>query len=544
MIVAGSLLALLLMGLALDGFVNPVEGSSDDSSPDDEPGTNDLETPETGSGLTDLLDADAAAAAMDAAEEEETADEGDAPESARVEAAELEAAETEEAAADSDWTRAEPSEEDSAFVEISATTDIEGETVAYVEYFSTDTDTLVLEFDGSADEAPAIDVEHDPEEDATLVFANGLPVTLVDGTAPLTEDHVRVVMSEEDDTAATSPTATDETGERAQLPDVPQTLPLSETPSLSEGRDPGSDGPLIQVEDPSPRADEPSVVVTEPAIEDLLEANELDAILDQVTKDLTGLGGADEMLQARVDIDAAFGTGGDDALTGTLNNDALTGGDGAGTLFGDEGNDTLYAGDGNDELYGGSGADDLQGETGVDFLNGGEGHDTLDGGTDRDLLFGGEGDDILHGGGANDFLQGGLGYDTLNGGSGDDTLDGTFGDGSNDQDDADVLWGGSGDDHIILGQSDLAVGGAGSDTFTGGSYIESAEVAGRVADFDPTEDRIEVIFDPSVNPDPTLEVQDFADGSGANIILNGEIILSVEGAQGLDPNMIVLQSVA
>ncbi|UWQ95596.1 hypothetical protein K3728_18375 [Rhodobacteraceae bacterium M385] len=520
------------MGLALDGFVNPVEGNSDDTSPDDGADAGDMETPETGSGLTDLLDA----------EEEEISD--DAPESARAEAAELEAAETAEAAADSDWTRSEPPEEDSAFVEISATADVEGETVAYVEYFSTDTDTLVLEFDGTADEAPAIDVEHDTEEDATLVFANGLPVTLVDGTTPLTEDHVRVVMSEEGDTPATSPTATDETGERAQSPDVPQTLPLTETPSPSEGRDPGSDGPLIQVEDPLPRADEPSVVVTEPANEDLLEANELDTILDQITKDLTGIGGTNEMLQARVDIDAAFGTGGDDALTGTFNSDELSGGDGAGTLYGDEGNDTLYAGGGNDELYGGSGADDLQGETGVDFLNGGEGNDTLDGGSDRDLLFGGEGDDVLHGGGANDFLQGGMGYDTLNGGSGDDTLDGTFGDGSNDQDDADVLWGGSGDDHIILGQGDLAVGGAGSDTFTGGSYIESAEVAGRVADFDPSEDRIEVIFDPSVNPDPTLEVQDFADGSGANIILNGEIILSVEGAQGLDPNAIVLQSVA
>lgn len=537
MIVAGSLLALLLMGLALDGFVNPVEGSTDDSSPDEGIGVNDLETPETGTGLTDLLDADAAPINTD----EDDTSEGT---HAAAEAAELEAAETEEAAADSDWTQSEPTEDDSAFVEISATAEIEGETVAYVEYFSTDTDTLVLEFDGTADEAPAIEVEHDPEEDATLVLANGLPVTLVDGTTPLTEDHVRVVMSDEDNAPAPSPTAADETGERAQTPDVPQTLPLSETPTPAEGRDPGSDGPLIQIEDPLSRTDEPSVVVTEPANEDQPATDEIDSILDQVTKELTGLGGADEMLQARVEIDDAFGTGGDDAITGTFNNDALMGGDGAGTLFGDEGNDTLYAGGGNDELYGGSGADDLQGETGVDFLNGGEGNDTLDGGSDRDLLFGGEGDDFLHGGGANDFLQGGMGYDTLNGGSGDDTLDGTFGDGSNDQDDADVLWGGSGDDHIILGQGDLAVGGAGADTFTGGSYIESAEVAGRVADFDPSEDRIEVIFDPAVNPDPTLEVQDFADGSGANIILNGEIILSVEGAQGLDPNMIVLQSVA
>lgn len=96
----------------------------------------------------------------------------------------------------------------------------------------------------------------------------------------------------------------------------------------------------------------------------------------------------------------------------------------------------------------------------------------------------------------------------------------------------------------MIGHGDIATGGAGADVFTSGAYVETAEIAGTVNDFDPFQDRIEVIFDPDLTPNPMLEVQDFDDGSGADIILDGEVILSVIGAQGLDPNMIDLRAVA
>lgn len=608
MIVAGSILAMLLMGLAVDGFVNPADEENDDTSPELE-AEEDLSDPsDEGTGLTDLLSANDPApeplgySALDEIEPE-TQEEA--------------ALTAEEDHADDDWTLAEASRD---FVDVHAVTAIEsGEDIPYVEAFDTGTDTLVLEFEGTAADVPEIDVTYDSAEDAALVLANGLPVTLVEGASEMTTDHVRIVMSEED--ALTEPQvlpAEDEmpgeeetmrdpglngpqtlslpTGpepitepafDRDDLPRDPgnddaQTLPISDDiePTVAEDlstRDPGTDGPQTLAVDetltqPGPNVaeardlatDGPQTQITsqnialpvEETVEDTVTdvvdtitdgvpgSEAINAIMDQVTGEMYGIGGIDEMLDARTGMDDAFGTGGNDALTGTFNDDLLTGGPGQDALFGDEGDDTLQGGAGNDELHGDFGNDLLEGGSGVDFLDGGEGDDMLDGGGDRDLLFGGDGDDVLYGGAADDFLSGGMGSDMLDGGSGNDVLDGTFGTDGTDKDDGDVLWGGTGDDTLILGAGDVAHGGDGADTFVSGSYVENAEVAGRVEDFDPGEDRIEVIFDASQDPDPTLEVQDFADGSGADIILNGEVILSVAGAQGLDPNMIELRSIA
>ncbi|OAN75208.1 hypothetical protein A8B78_16765 [Jannaschia sp. EhC01] len=550
MIVAGSVLALLLMGLAVDGFVNPADEEADDTSPDIGNDGDMSDVSGDGDGLIDLLSAnDPPADASDPALSYTPLDAIDPDDDPLyLEALDIEGEDAEEAGADSAWADAEAAASPVDFLEINTFTTVEsGEDVAYVDGFDPATDTLVLEFDGLDADSPEIAVEYDPEEDANIVFANGLPVTMVEGAEGMTPDHVRIVMGgdESDLQPQEQPGAgktadlehggdltgplTQTLASEAEAADAegPATSPTSDT--LIDGRDTGTSEPLTQVTNLTPL---------------LPDDTTIDALLDQVTGTLTDVGGAEEMLDARAGIDDAFGTGGADAQTGSLNDEMITGGDGQDALFGGEGDDTLMAGAGNDEMHGDTGNDDLQGDAGVDFLDGGEGHDTLDGGGDRDLLFGGDGDDVLYGGAADDFLQGGMGADMLNGGSGNDTLDGVFGDGATDMDDADVLWGGDGDDHLIIGQGDTAHGGAGADTFTTGSYVENAEVAGHVTDFNPTEDRIEVIFDPQESPDPTLEVLDFADGSGADIILNGEVILSVAGAQGLDPNMIDLRAMA
>lgn len=564
MIVAGSVLALLLMGLAVDGFVNPVEDDADDLPSDDGGDNEQMNESGGGDGLTDMLfaDDDVSDDTSDAAQRSSSpldfviADE-DEEDVAPAE---------DESRADTDWATAANTQPDSDFVEIDAVTEIDGgDEVAYVDTFDTDTDSLVLEFDGTTAETPDIEIDHNQEDGGAVVLANGIPVTLVEGAEEMTPEHVRVIMGGDE---ASEPQVLPETLEGVAadpqiLPEVsqaggaadPQILPeVSQADELLLERGVADDGPLTL---PLPEDSEPVVseITNTPLIdpiEDVVEtisdgipdADVLNSILDQVAGGLTDMGGTDEMLDARTGMDDAFGTGGEDAQTGTFNDDMVTGGSGQDALFGDEGDDTLAADAGNDELHGDTGNDDLRGEAGIDFLDGGEGNDTLDGGGDRDLLFGGDGDDVLYGGGANDFLQGGAGADMLNGGSGNDVLDGVFSHGTSDQDDGDVLWGGDGDDTLIVGQNDVAHGGDGADTFISGSFIETAEVAGRVEDFDPGADRIEVIFDPAETPTPTLEVQDFADGSGADIILNGEVILSVAGAQGLDPNMIDLQAMA
>lgn len=58
--------------------------------------------------------------------------------------------------------------------------------------------------------------------------------------------------------------------------------------------------------------------------------------------------------------------------------------------------------------------------------------------------------------------------------------------------------------------------------------------------FDPEVDEIEILFDPVADAEPTVEVQDFADKSGAMILFNGRPVMVVNGAQGLRPEAVIL----
>lgn len=259
-------------------------------------------------------------------------------------------------------------------------------------------------------------------------------------------------------------------------------------------------------------------------------------------------GTGDDQLKGREAMIGLLGPEGQDAITGGIGDDEIHGSGDIDALFGNGGNDYLTGGDGPDELYGDAGNDTLSGGDASDFLVGGDGDDDLSGGTLSDMLFGGDGDDHLSGDDGDDILQGGFGVDTLDGGGGNDTLDGTFaaGDapfGPLDEDTGDLLLGGDGDDAVMVGALDQATGGAGADTFTSGSYIEHAELAGHVTDFDPSMDVIEVVYDPDQTPDPQISVEDFEDGTGAYILLDGEIILNVSGGQDIDPDLIQLREV-
>lgn len=290
---------------------------------------------------------------------------------------------------------------------------------------------------------------------------------------------------------------------------------------------------------------------TEPTTE--TEAETENTIVDPSPRDLpppdlSPVGSIQDMLGSRSDMASILGANNDDAYTGGPNDDAIGGTDGGDAIFGNEGNDTLDGGAGADELYGDLGDDSLLGGAGQDFLVGEDGDDTLMGGDEDDRIFGGDGNDQLAGDAGDDFLQGGFGADTLSGGACNDTLDGTYGERIGDgplvdTDQADQLFGGDGDDAILIGKGDIATGGEGRDSFiTGSDALTEADV-GHVSDFDPTQDVIEIMFDPDKTPNPLITVMDAADGSGANVYFNGGLILTLGGAQGLEASMIQLRPI-
>lgn len=145
--------------------------------------------------------------------------------------------------------------------------------------------------------------------------------------------------------------------------------------------------------------------------------------------------------------DAADGSS-NDVVYGYAGNDQINAGEGDDTVYGGDGNDQISgdsSGSGNDILFGEAGDDVLQAGGGVNDLYGGDGNDTLNASasTEANVLFGGAGDDQLIGG------------------SGDDRFYETTGN--------DVIYSGAGEDYIEAGSGDDYVrGDTGNDTIDGG----------------------------------------------------------------------------
>lgn len=87
----------------------------------------------------------------------------------------------------------------------------------------------------------------------------------------------------------------------------------------------------------------------------------------------------------------------------------------------------------------------VTGTAAAETIDGGVGNDVLNGGGGNDRLLGGSGNDILSGDAGDDWIEGGfgLGNDRLNGGAGNDVL-------IDRNNGSDQIFGGDGDDHIIL----------------------------------------------------------------------------------------------
>ena len=232
------------------------------------------------------------------------------------------------------------------------------------------------------------------------------------------------------------------------------------------------------------------------------------------------------------------GEAGDDVLNGRAGNDTLFGRDGEDVLQGEDGDDMLCSGDGDDIITGNVGRDLIEGQEGddwasgdygMDTVHGNEGNDTLVGGRGTDAMLGDEGDDLVFGG----ILEGApLNLEEMT-----QVRDGaTLADvnGSLDiRDDShgNTLRGGSGDDNLVLGSGDIAIGDDGEDTFH--VFSEQNEGYGDNAPliraFNAEEDAITVIVD-DVDADQDITV---TNENGDALVRMGDVILArVEGGAG------------
>lgn len=167
-------------------------------------------------------------------------------------------------------------------------------------------------------------------------------------------------------------------------------------------------------------------------------------------------------------------------------------------------------------------------------LPGSEGADVLTGAAGADLLSGGMGDDLTTGGEGADRLFGGAGDDTVSSG-----LLGAAGGSATAIDGVDSLWGGDGDDMLIFGRGDLAIGGAGADTFWLDATANSEVSAfATIDDYVRETDTIEIHYEPTFDEDgvevaPVISVLLGPNEAFAVIVFNGEPLAHVTGATTL-----------
>ncbi|WP_375281436.1 calcium-binding protein [Pseudooctadecabacter sp.] len=261
-----------------------------------------------------------------------------------------------------------------------------------------------------------------------------------------------------------------------------------------------------------------------------------------------------------------------DDIEGTSLGETITGSGGFDDIAAGGGDDVVFGGFGQDLIEGGAGDDILNGENWNDGLFGGAGDDDLYGGSSNDILVGGDGSDTLYGGSGNDDLIDSFGADTLYGGDGDDTLvasdiftrdltpqdysdlrDGALGrdedgeiifegfavEGAPDTASTDTLYGGAGDDTLLVGNNDVVFGGDGEDDFVVGDWVNVDGEGTVIRDFDTAEDVLIVALSDD-NADAEVDIIDR--GATMEVQINGQTVVRVEGTfdsvDGLDGSIL------
>lgn len=285
-----------------------------------------------------------------------------------------------------------------------------------------------------------------------------------------------------------------------------------------------------------------------------------------------GSSGGDVQDEPIPDDEPIEGTALADDINGTDRDDLITGFGGFDDISAGGGDDVVFGGFGQDLIEGDAGDDILNGENWNDGLFGGAGDDDLYGGSSNDILVGGEGNDTLNGGSGNDDLIDSSGADTLYGGDGDDTLvasdiftrdltaedftglrdgdlprdedgeiifEGYAIEGAPETASTDTLYGGAGDDTILVGNNDMVFGGEGEDDFVVGDWVNVDGVGTVIRDFDTAEDILIVALSDD-NADAELDIIDR--GDTMEVQINGQTVVRVEGTfdsvDGLDGSIL------
>ena len=279
--------------------------------------------------------------------------------------------------------------------------------------------------------------------------------------------------------------------------------------------------------------DDDSTAATGPEPEPEPEPTEGDDIL-------VGTDGADTLSGGAGNDDISGGAGNDD-LSGGTGSDTMDGGGGWDVVMGDGGNDLADGGSGDDAVTGGKGNDTVSGQAGHDWVDGGNGDDVVTGNSGDDAVIGGTGEDELEGGEGDDLLVGGklfsrdLTMEELSAmrdiaaADGDADLPDGVGYAVTDDGDADTISGANGDDTLILGDGDSALGGDGEDLFylLGGVYVDPAQLM----DFDAADDTLTYVHDAGT-PQPTLALTDNGDGT-QTLTADGNPVAVLNTAAGL-----------
>ncbi|GGX61365.1 hypothetical protein GCM10007385_33070 [Tateyamaria omphalii] len=296
------------------------------------------------------------------------------------------------------------------------------------------------------------------------------------------------------------------------------------------------------------------------------DTNEADAVAEPEGVEVAGTEDG-ETIDGTEGTDLLIGGEGEDTISGADSSDTIEGGVGNDLIEGDAGDDRLLGQADDDVIVGGAGDDTIAGGQGDDFAQGRGGDDRLTGSLGRDWLEGGDGSDTALAGFGEDTLVGGAGADSLEGGGGNDLImggdlslidlspsdlaglrDGTLSfvqaaglggiddnilEEPNAEDNAaDTLSGGDGNDALLLGSGDIATGGAGEDEF--GIFADALsgdQGPSTITDYVPGEDFIFVLADPEAPVAANISV--LTAGDDAIVALNGQPVTVVSGAAGL-----------
>ncbi len=186
------------------------------------------------------------------------------------------------------------------------------------------------------------------------------------------------------------------------------------------------------------------------------------------------------------------------------------------------GDDAVFAARGDDEISTGAGDDYISLRTTYPFAAEGSlgwGNNSVQAGSGDDRVLGGFGDDTISGGMGRDLIEGGGGADTLYGGDGADVIDGY----DLDNPKSDVLFGGNGDDRLILDDGDIATGGHGQDVFDIEEFARGDAIV-RITDFEPGRDQIEIGVEGN-----DLTVRFARDGDDTRVFVGSSEVALIEG---------------